>query len=176
MDARAMRPIYVYEGRRSWVMQPGYGSPTLDLSGLGAEGVHGPGCAWAPGGPTLGAEATAVPSDAADYLPKIAETVAAYTQSSDPRVQIAVLKQRIANHEKMKRAMPFAAVFYDNEIAKMRAKIAALREKAAVAREGEQATRTWRTLGFTGAGLGIVLGASLVALTFVGMARLARKS
>ena len=93
-------------------------------------------------------------------------------------MQVKLYEQKIANYEKMKRTPPYSIVpgtlWYDNEIAKMRAKLAAARQNLALTREGEDATRQWRSLGQTALGVGIVAGIAIVTLLTVSTARVAR--
>lgn len=113
------------------------------------------------------------------YLPTAVQTVAALTDGLDPRTQVNVLEAKIRNYEQMKRTPPYNVVpgvlWYDNEIAKMKAKLVAARQKLALTREGEQATREWRGLGQTALGVGVVAGVALIMLTLAGTARVARR-
>ena len=87
---------------------------------------------------------------------------------ADPRTTVAVLKAKIANYETMKAKIPAMAWWYDNEIAKMRAKLRAAKAKLALLEEGEDATRSWRFLGQTGTvvGIGVGLAAFIALLSF----------
>ena len=72
---------------------------------------------------------------------------------SDPVERKAVLQAKIANYEGMKRKFPIAALFYDNELRKMRAKLAATDRQIAKAFAGERSTQVFRYLGWTAGAL-----------------------
>lgn len=112
------------------------------------------------------------------FLPTAVQAVSALTEG-DARTQVNLLEAKIRNYENMKRTPPYNVIpgvlWYDNEIAKMRARLTAARQKLALTREGESATRDWRTLGQTALGVGIVAGVALVMLTLAGTARVARR-
>ena len=121
------------------------------------------------GGPSNGASIEDIFAQVRNTLPSAAEAAAIYSEHPDPRVQLGVVEAKIRNYEQMKRTPPYNVVpgvlWYDNEIRKLRARALALREKVALVREGEGATRTWRTLGQTGAGVAIIAGTA-VAMFF----------
>ena len=81
---------------------------------------------------------------------------------ADPVERKAVLEAKIANYEGMKRRFPIAAVFYDNEIRKMKAKLAATDHQIAKARAGERSTQTFRYLGWTAGALAIGVLATMI--------------
>ena len=81
---------------------------------------------------------------------------------SDPRERKAVLEAKIANYEGMKRKFPIAALFYDNELRKMRAKLAATEHQIAKARAGERSTQTFRYLGWTAGALALGVLATMI--------------
>jgi hypothetical protein len=108
-----------------------------------------------------------LPAGWESYLAPVTQVAAALTSKKDARVEIATLEARIANYEKMKVGAPFLAWFYNNEIAKMQAKVAALRATATATAEGEAATGTWRTLGQVGAGVGILAGVALAGYIII---------
>lgn len=97
----------------------------------------------------------------AEYVAKLYAT---YTQSADPRVALAQVEAQIANVKPMAAKAGLLQGYYKNELRKLQAKAKALRENLALTQEGESATRDWRALGQTGAGIGIVAGVALVAL------------
>ena len=91
-------------------------------------------------------------------LPQIAQLIGAYTSGA---MTPEVLRQKIANYQRMLTTPGLHQVFpgrvwYENEIAKMRARLSALET-------GQQQTATWRSLGQTGAAVGIVAGLALAA-------------
>ncbi|NDC58443.1 MAG: hypothetical protein EBZ50_06395 [Alphaproteobacteria bacterium] len=91
-------------------------------------------------------------------LSQIAQLVGAYTAGA---MSPEVMRQKIANYERMlatpglHHVVP-GDVWYQNEIAKMRARLSALET-------GQQQTATWRSLGQTATGVGIVTGLALAA-------------
>lgn len=101
---------------------------------------------------------------AADLLPEAAKAYAQYEAAAEPKTQVELLKAKISNMKAMRERMPIAAIFYNNEIAKLQARLRAAQSKLGVAKEGEQAKRDWRSLGFTAAGVGILIGVSLLGL------------
>lgn len=118
--------------------------------------------------------AAGFPTTLQAYLPGVAQAAAAYEAASDPRAQVELLKARIRNMQGMKEKMPIAAIFYDNEIAKLRAKLRAAQANVNTAVEKDQATRDWRKLGYTFSGIGILIGAAVLGLVLISGARLAR--
>lgn len=79
---------------------------------------------------------------------------------------VGVYTAKIANMKRMKRQFPFLATFYDNEIAKLRAKLKAAKRKVVLQKEGEGATRDWRGLGQSAiiAGVALLLGLTTLAV------------
>lgn len=107
------------------------------------------------------------------YITQAAQAYATYSSAADPRVQLATLEAKIANYKRMKATAPgVLRGFYTNEIAKMEAKAAALREKLAIQQEGEAATRQWRGLGQAGLAVGVVGGVVAVGILAVVGAKL----
>lgn len=82
---------------------------------------------------------------------------------TDPFERKAVLEAKIANYEGMKRRFPIAALFYDNELRKMRAKLAATDRQIAKAKAGERSTQTYRVIGWT---VGALTGVLLLSATY----------
>jgi hypothetical protein len=109
-----------------------------------------------------------------DYTTQAAAAYATYSQNADPRIAAAVLEAKIANYKQMRAKAPFLRFFYDNEIAKQEAKLAALKTKLSIQEEGESATRQWRGLGQAGVAVGIVGGVALVAILAAVATRAAR--
>lgn len=105
--------------------------------------------------------ATSIPADTTalvqQFLPVLTDTL----PGLDPHQRVGVYEAKIRNYEVMKKKLPFAATFYDNEIRKLKAKLAAARKEAALKDEGVAATRQWRGLGqgtlLVGAGVGLAL-------------------
>ena len=125
-----------------------------------------------------GGDAEESATTATTYLPVITQAAGALFDTGDPRLMAATLTARIRNYERMRRIPPYnvvpGTVWYDNEIRRMRAKLAAVQQNLALAQEGESATRQWRGLGQVGLGVGIVAGIALTALLAAGAARVAR--
>lgn len=111
---------------------------------------------------------TSTPSGFQAYVPTLVQAAGAYVESTDSRVY----EQKIRNYQKMRETPPYNIVpgtlWYDNEIAKMRAKLITAREK-------EQVTREWRVLGQTAAGVSILAGIAAVTLIVVATAQVAKR-
>lgn len=91
-------------------------------------------------------------------LSQVAQLLGAYTAGA---MTPEVLRQKIANYERMIRTPGLhqvvpGRVWYENEIAKMRARLSSLET-------GQQQTAVWRSLGQTATGVGIVAGIALAA-------------
>ena len=91
-------------------------------------------------------------------LSQVAQLLGAYTAGA---MTPEVMRQKIANYQRMlatpglHHVVP-GDVWYQNEIAKMQARLTALQT-------GQEQTATWRSLGQTAAGVGIVAGIALAA-------------
>jgi len=91
-------------------------------------------------------------------LLQVAQLLGAYTAGA---MTPEVMRQKIANYQRMlatpglHHVVP-GDVWYQNEIAKMQARLTALQT-------GQEQTATWRSLGQTAAGVGIVAGIALAA-------------
>ena len=81
---------------------------------------------------------------------------------SDPEERARVLKAKIKNYEGMKRKFPLAATLYDNEIRKMKAKLASTKSQIEKKKKGEQSTQTFRYLGWAAGGLFVVLLGTMI--------------
>jgi len=81
---------------------------------------------------------------------------------SDPEERRNVLKAKIKNYKGMKRKFPLLATFYDNEIRKLQAKLAATGSQIAKKKSGEQSTQTFRYIGWAAGGLFVVLIGSMI--------------
>jgi hypothetical protein len=96
--------------------------------------------------------------------------------SDDPREEAAVLEQKIANYTKMRSIPPYSIVpgrvWYDNEIAKMKARLAVIRRDILPEQQRSRAAlEQYRALGTTVLGIGAVLGLALVGLVAAKTAR-----
>lgn len=81
---------------------------------------------------------------------------------NDPVERKAVLTARIANYRKMKQKFPLAALFYDNEIAKMQARLSATDRQIEKAQKGDVSVQTYRYLGWTVGTLSALLLGTLI--------------
>jgi hypothetical protein len=101
------------------------------------------------------------PPDVADYLQYVS-VARELVLPSDPEERAQILKAKIKNFQGMKRRFPIAAVFYDNEIRKMRAKLSASGAQITKKKKGEESTQTFRYLGWAAGGLFVVLLGSMI--------------
>lgn len=129
------------------------------------------------GSPTLPATPSAADS-VAEYAPYVGLAKQFLTQN-DPREEVAVLEQKIANYTRMKSIPPYSIipgkVWYDNEIAKMRARLAVIKGQILPERQRTQAAlEQYQALGTTVLGIGAVLGLALVGLVAAKTARTVR--
>jgi hypothetical protein len=77
--------------------------------------------------------------------------------------QVEVLKARIRNYAAIRDVVPEPIkTLYNNQIGIMQAKLGAAQQAKALEREDQQSTRTWRVLGYTVTGTGIVAGGAVV--------------
>lgn len=124
--------------------------------------------------PTAASAAMPVPVDsttaaAATALPVALQAVTSIIGPKDAYEDAGVIEAKIKNYKAMKARLPALAWWYDNEIAKLQAKLTAAKRRAALQAEGEQATREWRSLGYALAAGGVlVLVGGAVALARVG--------
>lgn len=102
-------------------------------------------------------------SDLLALAQQAAPIVSAFVLPTDPVERKAVIEARIKNLRAMKARFPVAALFYDNEIRKLKAKLSATERSTALAEEQERSRRVFRYLGWTGAGVAIFLGVALTA-------------
>jgi hypothetical protein len=132
---------------------PGYGdtSPTAAAAMTAAQAATGSGPAPSPDGS----------SDVSEYLQYVS-LARELVLPNDPEERARVLRAKIKNYEGMKRRFPLAATLYDNEIRKMKAKLAATKSQIAKKKEGEQSTKTFRYLGGAAGGLVVVLLGTLI--------------
>ena len=100
-------------------------------------------------------------SDVTDYLQYVS-VARELVLPSDPEERRNVLRAKIKNYEGMKRRFPLAATLYDNEIRKLKAKLAATKAQIAKKKAGEQSTQTFRYLGWAAGGLVVVLLGSMI--------------
>lgn len=139
-----------------------------DAKGAGAAGASSP---------TVPASTSAADT-VAEYAPYLSLARQVLTQD-DPREEAAVLEQKIANYSKMRNIPPYSIVpgrlWYDNEIAKMKARLAVLKRDILPEQQRTQsALSQYRALGTTVLGIGAVLGLALVGLVVAKTARTVR--
>ena len=131
------------------------------------------------GSPTLPATTSVAESGGVDQYAPYVGLARQFFAQSDPREEAAVLEQKIANYTKMRTIAPYSIipgrVWYDNEIAKMKARLRVL--KQSVLPEQQRTTAAleqYRALGTTVLGIGAVLGLALVGLVVAKTARTVR--
>lgn len=81
---------------------------------------------------------------------------------TDAVERAGVIEARIANYRRMRVKLPLLATFYNNEIRKLEAQLAASKRATSLQIEQEGSRRIFRYLGWGAAGVGILVGAALV--------------
>ena len=104
-----------------------------------------------------------------EYAPIVKEAVTALSES-DPRVEAAKIKAQITNLEKNKLIMPVLSTFYDNEIAKLKARLAVLERTVIPEYEktrgaSVQVSQATSTLAYVGVAVGVLLASFLAVKT-----------
>lgn len=94
-----------------------------------------------------------------------APVISALVLPSDPIERKAVLEAKIQNMKGMKAKFPFMSSYYDNEIRKLKAKLAATTRATGLQVEQEQSRRVFRYLGWAGIGVAVLFGLALTART-----------
>lgn len=125
-------------------------NPTIAAAATAAQAATGAGPAPADGS-----------TDVSEYLQYVS-LARELVLPTDPEERARVLKAKIKNYEGMKRKFPLAATLYDNEIRKMKAKLASTKSQIAKKKAGEQSTQTFRYLGWAAGGLFVVLLGTLI--------------
>lgn len=110
-----------------------------------------------------------------DTVSQIASIYSEFATSDDPRVQAAKLRTQINSMKAQKRKYPLLGTILDARIASSEAQLAVLEQQAATLAEGEDATRTWRVLGMSGAAVGIIAGVAFTGLLLVAAQRVRSK-
>ena len=105
----------------------------------------------------LGSAANPTPLE--QSLPTILKTAQSVLSTGDAYETEAVIQAKIENLKRMRDKIPVLSVFYTNEINKLHAKLSVSARQTAIQREGEQATRDWRSIGYA-----VGIGATLVAV------------
>lgn len=108
------------------------------------------------------------------YIPLVGETIAAASIGGDVRVQIATLQAKIENLRNMRNTVPALAFYYDNEINKKEAQLAALQGSLNRQVETEGAASQVKTLATVGVGLAVLAAAGLAAVLVAGAIRVAK--
>jgi len=150
--------------------------PVIDLRAQFAP-WWGDAAAGGAGSPTL-PMTPSVADSVAEYAPYVSLAKQFLTQN-DPREEVAVLEQKIANYSRMRNIAPYSLipgrVWYDNEIAKMKARLAVIKGQILPERQRTQAAlEQYQALGTTVLGIGAVLGLALVGLVAAKTARTVR--
>lgn len=97
-----------------------------------------------------------------DLLQQFLPVLSSGLPSFDPIQRSAVFAAQIKNFQKMKAKFPALALFYDNEIRKLKAKKMAADKEITLKNEGSDATRNWRLLGQAGVVVGIGIGLTTI--------------
>ena len=155
--------------RRRRTMQDFAGDPFgADPFGLAVEPVG------EPMGETP-AQAAAPTIAQTDLLTKLAPVVKELLDDSAVE-DVEVLKAKIANHRRLRDAsIEPVRTLYANKVRVLEAKLRAAKDAKRLEREEQQATRTWRVLGYTVTGTGIAVGAGVLALLVAGTQNLNRR-
>lgn len=98
-----------------------------------------------------------------DALPAILKTAQGVLASDDAYESVELIQAKIANLKKMKLRVPALAWFYDNEIAKLKARLTAAQRNVGLQMEGESATREWRFIGYAVGAAAVLVGISAAA-------------
>lgn len=111
------------------------------------------------------------PQSFTDIFQQFAPTAVQAIMGKDAREESALIQAQIANYKRMMVTPPYSVIpgrlFYENEIAKMQARLAVLKVKAGEESAAAQATSDWRNLGQTGLAIGAVVGIAVVGLLLV---------
>lgn len=101
------------------------------------------------------------------------EVLGAYMSTQDVRRMLAKKQVDLKYLQDMRKTvkLPPASTALDWQIARLQADIAALKQRLALATEGEEAQRSWRSIGQTAGVVGVVLGVALTASVLAGIAR-----
>ena len=105
------------------------------------------------------------PIDVQQLAANIAPFIASLADKSALE-QVEVLEAKIANQTEMRDRFPEPIrTLYVNNLRILRGKLKAAKQAAALEREDQASTRTWRFMGYTVTGTGIAVGvATVVAL------------
>lgn len=98
-----------------------------------------------------------------DALPAILKTAQGVLVSDDAYESVELIQAKISNLKQMKLKIPALAWFYDNEIAKLKARLTAARRNVGIQMEGESATREWRFIGYAVGAAAVLMGISAAA-------------
>ena len=103
------------------------------------------------------------------YAPIVKEAVTALSET-DPRVEAAQIEQQILNRQRDKQRYPILAAFFDNEIAKLQARLNVLRTTVIPEYERTRGAslvvaETRSTLSYVGIAVGVLLLSYLAVKT-----------
>lgn len=101
-----------------------------------------------------------------DLIQQVLPILSSGLPSFDPIQRSGVYAAQIKNFQIMRKKFPALALFYDNEIRKLKAKKAAADAEIKIKNEGSEATRNWRLLGQAGVVVGIGIG--LMTILYIG--------
>lgn len=130
---------------------PGYGEPNPTAAAAVTAAQAATGSGPAPSSAT----------DVSEYLQYVS-LARELVLPTDPEERARVLKAKIKNYQGMKKKFPLAATLYDNEIRKLKAKLASTKSQIEKKKKGEQSTQTFRYLGWAAGGLFVVLLGTLI--------------
>lgn len=104
----------------------------------------------------------------AKYAP-LASSLLHQLMEDDPRTDYRVYQAKVKNlRETIRSVPPFLQPFFRARLREVEARLRAAKERRKLEVESEQATRTWRWFGWTGAGTAIVAGLALGTLLLAG--------
>lgn len=101
------------------------------------------------------------PGGSTDYLPIVQQAlpvVSSLLLPTDAVERQAVLEAKIQNMKGMKAKFPFMSAYYDNEIRKLKAKLAATKRSVGLQSEQEESRRVFRYLGWSALGALVLFG------------------
>jgi hypothetical protein len=114
-------------------------------------------------------DATTISAYIREYAPIVKEAVTALSET-DPRVEAAQIEQQILNRQMDKKRYPAFAAFFDNEIAKLQARLNVLRSTVIPEYEKTRGAslvvaESKSTLAYVGVAVGVMLLAYLAVKT-----------
>lgn len=130
--------------------------------GPGYRSTRAPGRAQFSGVTALGAPVTSKDVDVAQISAAFAPFLSALA-AKPAEEQVEVFRARIRNYQAIRDVVPEPVKsLYNNQIRVMQGRLKAAEHAKGLEREGERSARTWRVLGYTVTGTGIVVGGAAV--------------